>query len=357
MNWELALGRAFLTRRVSQERRRVQVVQRRAGPARWRRDALVVAGVQWDMRPVASAADWTARLVIQCDLAARAGAALLVFPEYIGLSLLGLLSEHRALRTASAAALSPADVAVRLAAWAPVVVPLYRTVFSRLAAAYGITVVAGSTLVAEGERLENQAHVFGPDGRLIMVQPKLHLLAVESQWGVVPGSAMAPIAGPLPLQPVVCYDASFFETYRLARKQGAELVAVPASDPDPAYLTAKARRGAWARTQESGLVSVVGAGTGELYGILFTGKAAVYAPMAETPAGDGILAESPHPDGEGVAVATVNLERLQEYRQDVPTARPDRVSDWLGPRYEALLPWLSGSAPGPRAHPPTASVR
>lgn len=356
MTWEMALGRAFLAWRVSQERRRIQVPARRGTPVRWRRSALVVAGVQWDLRPVASAAEWTARLMIQCDVATRAGAAVLVFPEYIGLSLLGLLSERRALRHLTAAALSPAEIGARLTAWAPQIVPLYREVFSRLAAAYGVTVVAGSTLVPRGERLENQAHVFGSDGRLIGVQPKLHLLAVEAQWGVAPGSALAPMAGPLPLQPVVCYDASFFETYRMARQLGAELVAVPASDPDPLYLTAKARRGAWARTQESGLVSIVGAGTGELYGIVFTGKAAVYAPLAETPAGDGILAESAHPAGEGVSVATVNLDRLQEYRQDVPMARPDRVAAWLAPRYEALRPWLSGPADGPLS-PGTARAR
>ena len=357
VSWELSVGRAYLAWRVANERRRVQVLQRRGGPLRWRRDALVVAAAQWDMRPVARVADWTARLVLQCDQATRAGAALIVFPEYVGLSLMGLLSEHRALRNASARQLTPAEVGDRLRAWAPTVVPLYRTVFSRLAAAYGITVVAGSTLVEHEGRMENLAHVFGPDGRLLATQPKLHLLATEASWGVVPGTRLAPISGPIPVQPVVCYDASFFETYRMARTHGAELVAVPIADPDPDYGEAKARRGAWARTQESGLVSVVGAGTGELYGILFTGKAAVYAPMAETPAGDGVLAESPHADGEGVVVATVNLDRLQEYRQHLPAPRADRVAAWLAPRYEALLHWVgAGMAVEPEALRPAVAA-
>ena len=348
VRWELSVGRTYLAWRVARERRRVQVLQRRGGPVAWRRDALVVAAVQWDMRPIASVADWTARLVLQCDQATRAGAALLVFPEYIGLSLMGLLSEHRALRNASPQQLTPAEVGARLKAWAPTVVPLYRTVFSRLAAAYGVTVVAGSTLVEHGDRMENLAHVFGPDGRLLATQPKLHLLATEASWGVVPGTRLAPISGPIPVQPVVCYDASFFETYRMARTHGAELIAVPIADPDPDYGEAKARRGAWARTQESGLVSVVGAGTGELYGTLFTGKAAVYAPMAETPAGDGVLAESPRPDGEGVVVATLDLDRLAAHREKLPVPRADRVGAWLAPRYAALLPGSRGLTAGPR---------
>ncbi len=341
------MGRAYLAWRVAHERHRVQVLQRRGVPHAWRREALVVAAVQWDMRPVGSVSDWTARLVLQCDQATRAGAALIVFPEYVGLSLLGLLSEHRILRRASAGQLSPTEVGTRLKAWAPTLVPLYRTVFSRLAAAYGVTVVAGSTLVQQAGHLQNLAHVFAPDGRLVATQPKLHLLATEASWGVVPGTSLAPIAGPLPVQPVVCYDASFFETYRMARVNGAELVAVPIADPEPDYGEAKARRGAWARTQESGLVSVVGAGTGELYGITFTGKAAVYAPLAESPARDGVLAESPHPDGEGVVVATIDLDRLQAYRQQLPTPRADRVASWLAPRYRALGRLMEDERAGP----------
>ena len=337
VSWELSLGRGYLTWRVARERRRVQVLQRRSGPVCWRRDALVVASVQWDMRPVANVTDWMARLVSPCEEATRAGAALIVFPEYLGLSLLGLLSEHRTLRHMSVHELTPTEVGVRLKAWAPTIVPLYRAVFSRLAAAYGVTVVAGSTLVEHGGGIENLTHVFGPDGRLLGTQPKLHLLATEASWGVMPGTSLAPMGGPLPVQPVVCYDASFFETYRMAREHGAEIVAVPVADPEPVYGEAKARRGAWARTQESGLVSVVGAGTGKLYGIVFTGKAAVYAPMAETPAGDGVLAESPRPDGEGVVVATLDLDRLAAHRQELPAPRADRVAAWLAPRYAALL--------------------
>ncbi len=348
MSWELSLGRGYLAWRVARERGRVQVLQRRNGPVHWRRDALVVASVQWDMRPVVDVTDWMARLMIQCDQAARAGAALVVFPEYLGLSLLGLLSEHRALRHMSVHELTPTEVGVRLKAWAPTIVPLYRAVFSRLAAAYGVTVVAGSTLVEQGGGIENLTHMFGPDGRLLGTQPKLHLLASEASWGVMPGASLSPLVGPLPVQPVVCYDASFFETYRMARAHGAEIVAVPVADPEPVYGEAKARRGAWARTQESGLVSVVGAGTGKLYGMLFTGKAAVYAPMAETPAGDGVLAESPRPDGEGVVVATLDLDRLAAHREKLPVPRADRVGAWLAPRYAALLPGSRGLTAGPR---------
>lgn len=336
MNWEVSLGRAWLTARVWSERRRVSILQRRTRPVPWQRTALTVAGVQWDLRPVATAQEWVARLALQCDEALRAGAALIVFPEDIGLSLLGLLTEHRARGRTEAPQLSPAEVATLLRAWGPVVLPLYRTVFARLAAAYGMTVVAGSTLAESGGALYNLAHVYGPDGQLVSVQPKLHLIPTEQQWGIEAGAALAPLPPGLPVQALVCHDASFFESYRMAAAQGAELMAVPIADPDPDYGTAKSRRGAWARTQETGLVSVVGAGTGELYGIVFTGKAAVYAPVAETPSGDGVLAESAHPDAEGVVLAQVNLDALADHRTRVPAPRADCVAGWLAPRYQAL---------------------
>jgi len=336
MNWEVSLGRVWLAARVWSEQRRVSVLQRRTRPVPWQRTALTVAGVQWDLRPVATAQEWVARLALQCDEAMKAGAALIVFPEDIGLSLLGLLTEHRPRSRTQAPELSPAQVAALLRAWGPLVLPLYRTVFARLARAYGMTVVAGSTLAESGGSLYNLAHVYGPEGELLAVQPKLHLMPMEQQWGLTPGDALAPLPPGLPVQPLVCHDASFFESYRMAAAQGAELMAVPIADPDPDYGTPKSRRGAWARTQETGLVSVVGAGTGELYGIVFTGKAAVYAPLAETPAGDGVLAESAHPDAEGVVFAEVNLEQLAEHRTRVPTPRDDLVAAWLAPRYQAL---------------------
>lgn len=344
--WQLPVGRVLLTGLAAWQRRRLKLPSPTdVKPMAWSRRQLVVAGVQWRMEPVRALDAWVDRLMAMLDEAHHLGAALVVFPEDMATPLLGLLTER--VGTPSAAQLSDAEVGERLRAWADAVAPVYRDIFGYLARLYGLVIVAGSQLATVRGRFHNQALVFGPDGRLVHRQPKLHPLPLERRWGVDPGTEWHRVPGvTLPLGVAVCHDASFFETFRLAAAQGVELMAIPIADPDPDWREAKARRGAWARTQESGLPTVVGAGTGSLYGLTLTGKAGVYVPRELTADGSGVRAESEHPVGEGLSAGVLDLEQLAAFRAEARSGMPTRaVGRWMEAGYRALVEAAMGSAP------------
>ena len=53
---------------------------------------------------------------------------------------------------------------------------------------FGVHIVAGSIILPdEAGRLYNVAYLFGPDGRVIGTQRKIHLFHIEQGWGVTPG--------------------------------------------------------------------------------------------------------------------------------------------------------------------------
>lgn len=335
--FELAVAGRLLSILTRWERLRLSIPVRRApSPMPWQRTGLTVAAAQWRLEPVTRFSAWVDQLLDYFEEAHRRGAALLVFPEDMGVPLVGLVGGRIRLNPSQIP--SPEETGQWLYVLAPHVERLYVEVFARLAQAYGMTVVAGSALTLRHGRLLNRAFVFGPDGALIVSQAKLHLLPLEVAWGLSPGDRLEDQGvGPLPLFTAVCHDASFFETYRMAERQAAELMAIPIADPDDAYQESKARRGAWARTQETGLPSVVGAATGALYGIRLTGKAAVYVPLGLTEDGSGVLAESASPDGEGLVSATLNLNQLAAFRRElIPRVRNDLVARWLAPRYARM---------------------
>lgn len=335
--FELVVAQRLLAVIARWERLRLRLPLRQApSPMPWQRTHLTVAAAQWRLDPVTRFPSWVDQLVDYFEEAHRRSVALLVFPEDMAIPLLGLVSGR--IRVTHGQALSSGETGQWLYALAPRVERLYVDVFSRLSRAYGMTVVAGSALTLTRSRLFNRALVFGPDGTLLVAQAKLHLLPLERDWGICPGTRLEeqPV-GPLPLFTAVCHDASFFETYRMAEHAGAEIMAIPIADPDVDYQDSKARRGAWARTQETGLPSIVGAATGELYGIRLTGKAAVYVPLALTDDGGGIVAQSASPDGEGLVSATLNLNQLAAFRRElVPQAREELVARWLAPRYDRM---------------------
>lgn len=334
---ELRVGRLLLAALVWWGVRRLDVgPDADVAPMAWNRRQLVVAAAQWDMHPAQSVGEFTARVTAVMDEAHHVGAALVVFPEDLGLSLLGLLTRYGGPR--STGELGAEEVRAYLGTWGPVVAPLFEETFRRAAAAYGMVVVAGSSYYRRRQQVVNQGVVFGPDGRLLLRQPKLHLITLEETWGVEPGHRFdRPEGLTMPLGVAICHDASFFETYRMAEALGVEVMAVPAADPDPDWSEPKARRGAWARTQETGMASVVAAGTGELYGVRFSGKAGIYIPRELTSDMSGVVSESARPDTEGVVVGSLDLDQLAAFRQEArPRPSEAAVKAWLFPRYRAL---------------------
>ncbi|MGB4214504.1 MAG: nitrilase-related carbon-nitrogen hydrolase [Dethiobacteria bacterium] len=300
--------------------------RRPAPPVEGRR--LKAAALQVKIRLFKEPLDYAAEMHRRVAEAAAAGAQLVAFPEDNNLPLLGFLpgleevgetlSDGEPEAPPIAAGAPEITVAEVIRYAGPVMAPFLETLYSSLAASYGIYLMAGSFLLPDGERVVNRAFLYGPDGKLIGTQDKVHLMPIEVEWGISAGrefnlfeTAAGKIAAP------VCMDATFFETFRILELQGAEIVIIPIANPEP-YNYWLALRGIWPRVQECPVYGIKSALVGKLLGFEFTGRAGIFAPAELTPGGSGVLAEVESPEEEGMAVAEMDLEALQELRRDHP---------------------------------------
>ncbi|MFO8191967.1 MAG: nitrilase-related carbon-nitrogen hydrolase [Bacillota bacterium] len=272
--------------------------------------------------------------------AVEEGAQLIAFPEYNNLALLGLLpgiekmeeayskkGEQKAKpveqgkKVKGSEGKSPAEDISLVEVFrymSPAVEPLVKTLFSSLAAAYGVHIMAGSYVIADGEATVNRSYLFGPAGELIGLQDKVHLLPLEAEWGLKRGSAFSIFdtsVGRLAVP--VCMDATYFETFRILENKGTDIVLLPVANLE-SYNYWLALRGIWPRVQESPLYGIKSTLVGTIAGMTFTGRAGIFAPLELTPRRDGVLAEVETFEHEGMAVADLDLEALQILRSNHP---------------------------------------
>ncbi len=288
-----------------------------------------VAAIQLESFYARNVTDYVLRLGERFREAVAEGADLVAFPEYVTQPLIGLIPGVAPLegaekgRDRSQANPGPDKAAVALADvtrfMEPILRNVYFTLFAALAAAARVYVLAGATpMPGAGGKVYNVSHLFGPDGRLIGAQPKVHLFPRERTEGLSPGEDLTVFetaVGRLSLP--VCMDATYFETYRLAALLGAEMLGAPVANAEP-YNCWKLLRGAWPRVQETPVYAVQSTLVGEFLGQELSGRAAVFAPHELTPAGDGVLASSAQPTGPGLAVADLDLDALARFREEHP---------------------------------------
>lgn len=181
-------------------------------------DRIRVAGVQHAMRAVASFEAFAAQCAHHAAAAAEWNADIVLFPEFLTTQ---LMSIPRADGTPAGIG----DLARHTDS--------YRALFTDLAARHRQTIVAGTHVHARGDRLFNGAHVFFPDGRIV-VQDKLHLTPTEvSPWAIEPGERLEILDFPWGRAAVlICYDVEFPELARQARARGADLLLVPSCTDD-----------------------------------------------------------------------------------------------------------------------------
>jgi len=321
------------------------------------------AALQLESFYARSPAEYALRLGERFAEAVNQGAELVAFPEFTTLPLIGLLpgvaemARGKAAATASPVSTGPATASpasTRPAAgpgapslprladivsfMEPVLRRVYFTLFSALAAAARVWIMAGSTpLPGPDGKVYNVAALFDPDGNLVGTQSKLHLFPRERAEGLVPGTRFEVFdtsVGRLALP--ICMDATYFETYRLAALLGAQIVAAPVSNVEP-YHYWKLLRGAWPRVQETPVYAIQSTIVGDFLGDPMTGKASIYAPAELTPAGDGILAQCPAPVGPGMAVADLDLKALAAFRAEgslLSRLNPEIVRRYLPAIYE-----------------------
>lgn len=201
-----------------------------------------------------------------------------------------------------------------------------------LATELRIAIVAGSIAerVGDGQRARNTSVVFGPDGTVAGTYRKLHLFDVEvggrtyrESATVAPGDAVCVAdVGPMRLGMSICYDLRFPELYRRLVDLGATAVAIPSA------FTARTGRDHWdvlvrARAIED-QVFVLAAGQ---VGRHPDGSESYGHSMIVDPWGTMLAHVA---EGEGIAVADLDLDRLAEIRARLPALahrRPRLVGD------------------------------
>lgn len=176
-------------------------------------------------------------------------------------------------------------------------------------------------------RVRSASLVYGPDGRLLGRYDKMHLFDVEvddrqsryrESASFEPGGEVVVVDTPLArLGLSICYDLRFPELYRRLRDREAELVTVPSA------FTRVTGQAHWesllrARAIEN-QVYVVAPDQG---GVHNASRETYGHSMIIDPWGE-VLAV--HESGEGVALATIDPDRLNELRRRMPVISHRRL--------------------------------
>ena len=291
------------------------------------RKRIRAAALQVELKLVKSPLEYADEMHRRVREAVERGASLVVFPEYNHLPLLGLLpgiekmeEAYREMEEGRVNGAGGEDISLTevFRYITPAVKPLIHTIFSKLASAYGLHIMAGSYTLANNGDVINRSYLYGPAGELIGNQDKVHLLPVEAEWRLKRGSAFSVFDTPLGrLALPICMDATYFETFRILEHNNADIVLLPIADMQE-YNYWLALRGIWPRVQESPVYGIKSALVGSIAGLKFTGRAGIFAPLEITPGRNGVLAEVEPHDREAIAVADLNLETLADLRRNHP---------------------------------------
>jgi predicted amidohydrolase len=201
----------------------------------------------------------------------------------------------------------------------------YIRVFSAAAREYGIYVVGGSNYGPDESTGEivNSAYVFGPDGKVLGYQNKIHLYIEDThickagEEIKVFDTDFGKIAVP------ICYEGMFPEINRVMVLKGAKaLINVSACPGETCF--AKIRAGAWSRVQDNrvfGLHSCL-VGRNDLskeFTEPYRGRSSILAPLDYTSDLSGVLAEAGSLDEEDFLTAEWDFDRMEELNTKTDT--------------------------------------
>lgn len=192
---------------------------------------------------------------------------------------------------------------------------------------HGLWLVGGTLPIRTlgGERVRNSCCVMAPDGSRAARYDKIHLFAFDNgrehyDEAVALQAGDTPVAlqvGALRVALSICYDLRFPELYRALGQPPLDLICVPAAFT---YTTGRAH---WelllrARAVENQCYVLASAQGGEhVNGRRTWGHSMVVDPWGEVVA---LCAE-----GEGIAVADLDLDRLQAVRRQLPALAHRRI--------------------------------
>ena len=237
--------------------------------------------------------------------AARRGARLIAFPE------------HADLVAPDPAALPPAggldgEVARRFAA---------------MAVRHRAYVLAGTIYEStpHGRKVRNTSILFAPDGRAVAVYRKIHLFdvsipgrAVHRESRTVEAGRERVVArtalGTLGLS--ICYDLRFPELYRDLTMAGAKILMVPSA------FTVYTGRSHWAALLRARAIeNLCWVIAPAQWGRHLPGRDSYGHTMIVDPWGDVVASK---PRGSGVVTATIDLDRVDRLRRELPVLEAAR---------------------------------
>ena len=262
-----------------------------------------LSAVQYQMRSIASFADFATQCEFFVDAASDYKCDFLLFPELFTTQLLSTIKAER-----------PGQSARMLAGFTTAYVELFRD----LAIRYHINIVGGSQFELVGETLYNTAFLFRRDGSIDQ-QRKLHITADERRWwGVQPGDHLKTFETDRGRIAVLTgYDLEFPELARMAFDQGALILFAPINvDERNAYL--RARYCAQARCIENPVFVVLSGCVGNLphveHADIHYSQSAILTPSDFSFGRDAIAAES-EANIETVIFAELDLVLLLHQRR------------------------------------------
>jgi predicted amidohydrolase len=194
------------------------------------------------------------------------------------------------------------------------------------AAELGIHLLAGSISEQAGEKAFNTSVLIGPEGSDIAVYRKIHMFDVdvggvayrESEHERAGSEIVTAEAGELAVGLTVCYDLRFPELFRILAVRGARLIAVPSA------FTSTTGRDHWqvllrarAIENQAFVLAPNQVGTAPPHFDSY-GHSSIVGPWGE------VLASVA--EGEGFAIADIDLSAQDEVRDSLPSLanrRPD----------------------------------
>ncbi len=281
-----------------------------------------VAALQLPFTFVATPQEFVDRVRAPMERAAHDGAELIVLPNRLSFSLLGMFApdapaEMSFVELASAQHLD--SVRALLHSHADYLLEFYLHIFQSLAERTERWLAPGTTLELHKGELFNTALLFSPEGKIVGRQRQTHRSLEERAWGLSAGDELRVFTTDVGrIGVVIGEDLHYPEVSRILALQGANILVHPTSAElfrrngsagDEQHLV-----DLWREVQSNQIFGV----QANLVSANFRGRSAVYAPVEYHGDNSGIVARAETDDRAEIISAELDFEGLQKVVDEYP---------------------------------------